>query len=71
MINKTFLVFMLWLTAINFTKAQSALTLEECYRLAKENYPAVKKMELVARSADYTIKNAKETLKKGTITVIR
>lgn len=34
------------------------LTLEECYRLAKENYPAVKKMDLMTKSVDYTIKNA-------------
>lgn len=41
------------------SKAQTEqLTLEECYRLAKENYPAVKKMDLVARTADYTVKNA-------------
>ncbi|WP_048508152.1 TolC family protein [Chryseobacterium angstadtii] len=32
--------------------------MEECYRLAKENYPAVKKIDLVAKSADYTIRNA-------------
>src|SRR5690606_33706401 len=42
-----------------FTNAQTGqLTLEECYRLAKENYPAVKKLDLVTKSADYTIRNA-------------
>src|SRR6218665_92750 len=34
-----------------------SLTLEECYKLAKENYPAVKKLALVEKSAGYTMKN--------------
>jgi outer membrane protein TolC len=59
MINKTLLAFSIWLLAFSFASAQTGqLTLEECYRLAKENYPAVKKMDLVAKSADYTIRNA-------------
>lgn len=57
MIKKSFLAIGSWLLAFGLANGQS-LTLEECYRLAKENYPAVKKMDLVAKSADYTIKNA-------------
>lgn len=60
MIKRSFLVIGCWLLALGLANAQS-LTLEECYRLAKENYPAVKKMDLVARSADYTIKNANKS----------
>ena len=56
MIKKTFFIISCWLFAIGFANAQS-LTLDECYRLAKENYPAIKKLDLVAKSADYTIKN--------------
>ncbi|AZB10786.1 TolC family protein [Chryseobacterium sp. G0162] len=56
MIYKTLLTIGLGLLAVS-VNAQS-LTLEECYLLARENYPAVKKMNLVAQSADYTIKNA-------------
>lgn len=59
MSNKIFLTLGCWIFAIGITHAQTGnLTLEECYRLAKENYPAVKKMDLVAKSADYTIQNA-------------
>ncbi|WP_461533131.1 TolC family protein [Sinomicrobium sp.] len=57
MINKVFLVFVIWVTAFSFAYAQSGLTLEECYRLARENYPALKKMDLVAKSASYTVRN--------------
>lgn len=57
MIKNVFLTISCWLLVCGLANGQS-LTLEECYRLAKENYPAVKKMDLVARSADYTIKNA-------------
>lgn len=40
-------------------KAQSGkLTLEQCYALAKQNYPVVKKLDLINKSADYTIRNA-------------
>lgn len=46
-------------TAIIPLKAQSAsLTLEECYLLAKENYPAIKKSGILAKAADYRIDNA-------------
>lgn len=41
----------------SFIQAQS-LTLEDCYQLARDNYPALQKMDLIAKSGDYTIKNA-------------
>lgn len=34
------------------------ITLEECYNLARENYPAVKKLDLVAKSGQFSIANA-------------
>ncbi len=34
------------------------LSLDECYRLARENYPAVRKLDLIAKSRQYTIENA-------------
>ena len=59
MINKILLSFGIGLMTGGFAHAQSdKLTLEECYRLARENYPAVRKMELVDKTASYTIKNA-------------
>lgn len=33
------------------------LTLEECYRLAKENYPLVKQRSLIEKTSDYNIEN--------------
>ena len=38
--------------------AQEALTLEDCYRLARDHYPTVQKLDLIARSEDYTLANA-------------
>ncbi|WP_432709682.1 TolC family protein [Pedobacter sp.] len=59
MINKTFLALSIWLLAFSFANAQTGqLTLEECYQLAKLNYPAIKKLDLVDKAADYTIRNA-------------
>ncbi|KMQ60205.1 hypothetical protein ACM46_18450 [Chryseobacterium angstadtii] len=57
MIKKFISIISCWLLTFGYVQGQS-LTLEECYRLAKENYPAVKKIDLVAKSADYTIRNA-------------
>lgn len=34
------------------------LTIDEAQRLARENYPAIKQLELVAASRDYTVSNA-------------
>jgi outer membrane protein TolC len=34
------------------------LTLERCYTLAKANYPAIKKMDLITKTGEYTIQNA-------------
>lgn len=56
MIKTIILSFSCCFLTVGFN-AQS-LTLEDCYELAKENYPAVKKLDLVTKSADYTIKNA-------------
>jgi outer membrane protein TolC len=41
------------------TQAQtSSLTLEECYTLARQNYPLIKQYDLVSRSSKYSIENA-------------
>lgn len=37
--------------------AQDKLTLDECYRLARENYPAIKKMDLIAQTSRFTLEN--------------
>jgi outer membrane protein TolC len=40
------------------SQTTTALTLEECYRLAKAHYPAVQQLELVQRTTDYSLANA-------------
>ncbi|NIF06141.1 TolC family protein [Chryseobacterium sp. Tr-659] len=40
-------------------KAQTGqLTLEECYQLAKENYPVIKKLDLITKTGEFDIQNA-------------
>ncbi len=39
-------------------QAQAILSLEDCYRLTRENYPTVKKLDLVAKTEGYTLANA-------------
>lgn len=41
------------------TSIRAAVTLDECRSLAAENYPLVKQYELVEKSTDYSISNAK------------
>lgn len=38
--------------------AQAQLTLEQCYELARQNYPAIKQFALVEQSRDFTLQNA-------------
>ncbi len=47
----------LFLLHIFSTNAQT-LTLEECYTLAKQNYPLIKRQNLIAKTKDYTVQNA-------------
>jgi len=59
MIKKIALIFTCWLTACAGANAQQ-LTLEECYRLAKANYPVIQKMDLITRSGEYDIQNVQK-----------
>ena len=43
----------LFLPIIGF--AQQVLTLEDCYRLARDHYPTIQKLDLITRSEDYTL----------------
>lgn len=47
------------LAAAVVCRAQSTdqLTLNDCYRLALQNYPQAKQRELIAKTAEYTIEN--------------
>ena len=58
--KKQFLLAAFQLLAIVFAgRAQTAgqLTLNDCYKLALQNYPQVKQRELIAKTADYTVEN--------------
>jgi outer membrane protein TolC len=37
------------------------LTIDSCYLLAKQNYPLIKKQQLIAKSVNYTLENASRT----------
>jgi outer membrane protein TolC len=39
-------------------QAQSLLSIEACYKAARENYPLVKQLELISKSTGYSIENA-------------
>ncbi|QDP84350.1 TolC family protein [Chryseobacterium sp. SNU WT5] len=41
-----------------FSGNAQTLTLEECYGLAKQNYPLLKRYDLIAKTKEYTIQNA-------------
>ena len=41
-----------------FSGNAQILTLEECYTLAKQNYPLIKRNDLIEKTKDYTIQNA-------------
>ncbi|WP_374363113.1 TolC family protein [Cloacibacterium sp.] len=48
----------LFLLFLGFTNAQETISLEQCYQLSRENYPLIKKQELIKKSEQYTIENA-------------
>jgi outer membrane protein TolC len=54
---KKLLLLTLLLLSFNFVKAQSQITLEECYSKARENYPLIKQKDYIAQSKDYNVSN--------------
>ena len=57
---KNFLLFLaLWWFLPCPGKAQ--LTLDECLQAARENYPLIKQHDLIRRSAEYTVQNARSS----------
>jgi outer membrane protein TolC len=61
--KKWFLIFAAQLIAIALCKAQStnSLSISDCYKLAEQNYPLVKRYDLIKKTADYSLEN----LQKG------
>lgn len=48
-------IFLLFIGLIN---AQETITLEQCYQWSRENYPLIKKQELIKKTEHYTTENA-------------
>lgn len=59
--KKPLLITALLLISV-FCNAQTLnLSLQECYKLAEQNYPLIKRYDLISKTKDYTIEN----LQKG------
>ena len=58
---KAFLQLTIALIFINIqllpAQSNRTLTIEECYRLARQNYPLVKQRQLISKSKEYSVKN--------------
>ncbi len=52
------LVFLFFLLG---TSASGQLTIEQCYKKARENYPLVKRYNLIEQSEEYNLKNASKS----------
>ncbi len=48
-------IFLLFIGLIN---AQETITLEKCYQWSRDNYPLIKKQELIKKAEQYTTENA-------------
>ncbi|MGH2646666.1 MAG: TolC family protein, partial [Ginsengibacter sp.] len=57
-IKKALAVLLLFFTTIQSNAQTKQLTIEECYKLAKQNYPLIKKHDLIEKSASYSLENA-------------
>jgi outer membrane protein TolC len=54
---KKLLFITLLLLSFDLAKAQSQITLDECYTKARENYPLIKQKDYLAQSKDYNVSN--------------
>lgn len=54
----TLLAAMLFVLGHLQSQTDTALSLERCYQLAKQNYPLLKQMALIEKTRDYTLANA-------------
>ena len=55
---KRYLIPVLLMTSLAVRAQHTVYTLEKCYALARQNYPLIKKHDLIARSSNYSIENA-------------
>ncbi len=69
----SFLWASIWVMSVSFSpntlygQSSGMLTIDDCYRLAKTNYPVEKQFELIDKSKDYSLEKAS----KGTLPHIR
>jgi len=54
---KRIITIILLLAAIHLS-AQKTLTIDQCYTLARNNYPLLKQRDLIQKTKDYTVQNA-------------
>jgi len=54
---KKLLIIPMFLLSVGFIKAQTTLTLDECYLKSRENYPLIKQKEYIEKTKDYTVSN--------------
>ena len=59
---KKITLFILYLGCLSVVYSQGIITLEECQRLARENYPLVVQKGLIEKTTEYTVSNAKRNL---------
>lgn len=57
--GKSILIHILFwgLIPLQWAKAQAPLTLDQCYELARQNYPLIKQKDLIEQSKDFSIGN--------------
>ena len=53
-----YFITVLLMTSLAGRAQHTVYTLEKCYTLARQNYPLIKKHDLIARTSDYSIENA-------------
>lgn len=58
---KRFWVWAMGMCALQGTLS-AQLTLETCYRAARENYPLVRQFDLIERTKDFTVENATKVI---------
>jgi outer membrane protein TolC len=56
--NITILFFLLLMITDGYGQSSKTIQLEECYKLAKQQYPLIKQRDLIEKTKDYTIQNA-------------
>ena len=52
------IITLFFLAAALHLSAQKALTIEQCYDLARQNYPLLKQHDLIQKTKDFTLQNA-------------